>query len=356
MQNYYIAIMAGGVGSRFWPSSREHKPKQFLDMLGIGKSLIQMTYDRFADSIPAKNMYCVTNAAYSRLVHSELPEMPVENILGEPSRNNTAPCILYTTLKIYKDNPDAIIGFVPSDHLILKEREYMRLCLQAFDFAATNEAIVTLGIQPSRPDTGYGYIHFEKNENAACKRVIRFYEKPDAEKAQTFLESGDYLWNAGMFFVKAKTLLTAYKEFATDMYSLLSPMLAWPTEQQNEFLKQSYPATQNISIDYAIMEKSSDVYTIPADIGWSDLGTWASLHHEMEKDKNGNAIIAQHLLLENVKNSIIKNQTEKVVILRDLSDLIVIVEDDVVLIYPKDKEQDIKQLRERISNSHYKIV
>lgn len=356
MKDCYIAIMAGGVGSRFWPASREDRPKQFLDMLGIGRSLIQMTYDRFVEAIPSDNIYCVTNAAYVDLVHEELPKMPFENILGEPSRNNTAPSILYTALQIYRDNPEAVIGFVPADQLILKEAEYLRLCNQAFEYAANHTAIVTLGITPTRPDTGYGYIQFDKNSTQECKPVIRFYEKPQEAKAQEYLASGDFLWNAGMFFVKAKTMLHFYKELVPEMYAQLAPYLELSQEQQSEFLKEHYPQTASISIDYAIMEKSDKVFTIPADIGWSDLGTWASLHQEMDKDQDGNAIIAQHIVLENVKNSIIKNQTEKVVILRDLSDLIVIVEEDVVLIYPKDKEQDIKNLRDRISASHYKIV
>ena len=355
MSNNYIAILAGGVGTRFWPSSREAKPKQFLDILGLGKSLLRMTYDRFADLVPDENMYCVTNVDYTGLVQNDLPHIPGDNIIGEPSRNNTAPCILYTALLIAGQNPEAVIGFVPSDHLILKEDIYRDLCQQAFDYAATHEAIVTLGITPRRPDTGYGYIHFEPSDNIV-KKVRSFREKPDESTARSFLDSGDYLWNAGMFFMSVKTLIKAYQTNEPEMHALLEPAVTMPVNDRATFLSERYPLTRNVSVDYAILEKSPYVYTIPAEIGWSDLGTWASLHQESGKDATGNVVMSEHILLENVHNSLIKNNTGKLVILRDVSDLIVIVEEDVVLVYPLGKEQEIKQLREKVKNDHFKFL
>ncbi len=351
-QNHYISIMAGGVGSRFWPASREARPKQFIDMLGMGRSLLQMTYDRFAPMISPQNIYCVTNRAYEGLVGEHLPELPIGNIIGEPSRNNTAPSVLLTALLISRENPDAVIGFVPSDHLIVKDHHYRQLCQEAFEYAAAHEAIVTLGIHPSRPDTGFGYINYDKYATSGhVHKVLSFREKPDLKTAEQFIQSGDYLWNAGMFFMSVKTLFAAYQKHAPELYRILLPLQNSPEEQIGELIAALYPQTPNLSIDYAIIEKAGDVYTIPSDIGWSDLGTWNSLFQQIEKDDFGNAVMCDHIILENVSNSLVRNNTDKLVILRDIKDLIIVEEEDVLLIYPMDKEQEIKQLGDKVRTS-----
>jgi len=355
--NHYISIMAGGIGSRFWPASREARPKQFIDMLGMGRSLLQMTYDRFLPIIENNNIYCVTNQLYQTLVKEHLPALPDNNIIGEPSRNNTAPSVLLTALMIARENPDAVIGFVPSDHLILKDDHYRELCNEAFEYASKHNAIVTLGIEPSRPDTGFGYINYEK---AALKghihKVRAFREKPDLATAGQFLASGDYLWNAGMFFMSIRTLFSAYQEHAPELYEILAPILSADIAEVPALIRQLYPATPSLSIDYAIIEKSSDVYTIPSDIGWSDLGTWASLFQEIKKDERGNALMCNEIILENVSNTLVKTNTGKLIILRDVSDLIVVEEEDVLLIYPIDKEQEIKQLAEKVKTRFDKYL
>lgn len=344
--------MAGGVGSRFWPASRESQPKQFIDMLGMGRSLLQMTYDRFLPLVDNENIFCVTNDAYFRLVADHLPHLPKYNIIGEPSRNNTAPSVLLTAILIANNNPDAVIGFVPSDHLILKDDYYRDLCEEAFNYARDNEAIVTLGIQPTRPDTGFGYINYNKSalENNVHK-VIAFHEKPELEKAISFIESGDYLWNAGMFFMSVKTLFKSYEKLAPELFQKLAPLNnAESDEEVKKLIAELYPQTPNLSIDYAIIEKSEEVFTIPSDIGWSDLGTWASLFQEVEKDENGNAIMSKHVILENVNNTLVKNSTDKLIILRDIEDLIIVEEEDVLMIYPMSKEQEIKQLGAKVKD------
>jgi len=348
-KNNYIAIMAGGVGSRFWPASREALPKQFIDMLGMGRSLLQMTYDRFLPLIDNDNIYCVTNDAYIDLVGTHLPQLPADNIIGEPSRNNTAPSVLLTALLIAKKDPDAVIGFVPSDHLIVKDDYYRDLCEEAFNYARENDAIVTLGIQPSRPDTGFGYIHYDQEAlQNSIHKVKAFTEKPELAKAESFLASGEYLWNAGMFFMSVKTLINSYKTLAPELYEILAPITE--SSDVKRFILEQYPQTPNLSIDYAIIEKSGEVVTIPSDIGWSDLGTWASLFQEVKKDEHGNAIMSEHVILENVSNTLVKNNTNKLIILRDVQDLIIVEEEDVLMIYPMNKEQEIKQLGAKVKD------
>lgn len=354
-QNNYIAIMAGGVGSRFWPASREAQPKQFIDMLGMGRSLLQMTYDRFLPLIDNENIYCVTNDSYIDLVGKHLPQLPPDNIIGEPSRNNTAPSVLLTALLIAKKDPEAVIGFVPSDHLIVKDDHYRDLCEEAFNYARANDAIVTLGIQPSRPDTGFGYINYEKQPlSNSIHNVKAFTEKPELPKAESFINSGDYLWNAGMFFMSVKTLIDSYKSLAPELYDILAPIQE--SGDVKQFITDNYPLTPNLSIDYAIIEKSPVVVTIPSDIGWSDLGTWASLFEEVQKDKNGNAIMCEDVILENVHNTLVKNNTGKLIILRDVSDLIIVEEEDVLMIYPMNKEQEIKQLGAKVKDKFNKFL
>lgn len=345
----YIVIMAGGVGSRFWPSSRSHFPKQFLDVLGIGKSLLQMTFERFLSIVPAERILVVTNADYSDLVQAQLPQLPAENILGEPSRNNTAPCIAYAALRIQKLDPNASFVVAPSDHLIVKEAEFLQKIQTALDIATQQDALLTLGIQPTRPDTGYGYIHYAAETQAGAHRVHRFVEKPHLENAQRFVASGDYLWNAGIFIWNVKAILNAFQTLAPDIYTILSQGVELlGTSAEAAFLKQYYPTTPNISVDYAILEKAENVFTLPADIGWSDLGTWASLYEHLPQDAQGNAITnggaADRVLCLDSANNLIRASKDKIVIVKDLENYIVVDEKDVLLIYPKQKEQEIKPL------------
>jgi len=340
----FIAIMAGGVGSRFWPSSTNERPKQFLDILGIGKSLIRMTFERALRLVPADRVFIVTNGKYKSLVMEHLPELPQENILCEPSMNNTAPCIAYTALRINSIDPDAVFAVLPSDHVILKEDEYIHKLSQAFEFAATNAGIVTLGIQPTRPDTGYGYINFQKNpeDSNQIYKVISFKEKPDIATAQVYLDSGDYLWNAGMFVWSVSTILNSYIINAPQILDVLMQQVAlYGTLDEQAYIDAVYPDTQKISVDYAILEKADNVFTIPADIGWSDLGTWNSLHAYLSED-NDKVAVGQNIHFIDSKDVIVVSNNHKHVVIKGLENYIVVDEDNALLIYPKSDEQEIK--------------
>lgn len=342
--NKYIAIMAGGVGSRFWPSSTNERPKQFLDILGVGKSLIRMTFERALRLVPADHVFIVTNKKYKALVMEHLPELPQENILCEPSMNNTAPCIAYTALRINSVDPQAIFAVLPSDHVILKEDEYVRKLDQAFGFAAAHEAIVTLGIQPSRPDTGYGYINYTKETAGEdpIHKVISFKEKPDLVTAKTYLDSGDYLWNAGMFVWSVPTILKSYQINAPQILDVLMQQNAlYGTADEQAYIDAVYPDTQKISVDYAILERADNVYTIPADIGWSDLGTWNSLHAFMSNESDV-VSVGQNIHLVDSKDIIVISNNHKQIVIKGLKDYIVVDEENALLIYPKSDEQEIK--------------
>ena len=340
----FIAIMAGGVGSRFWPSSTNERPKQFLDILGIGKSLIRMTFERALRLVTGDRVFIVTNGKYKSLVMEHLPELPQENILCEPSMNNTAPCIAYTALRINSIDPDAVFAVLPSDHVILKEDEYIHKLSQAFEFASTNAGIVTLGIQPTRPDTGYGYINFQKNpeDSNQIYKVISFKEKPDNATAQVYLDSGDYLWNAGMFVWSVSTILNSFKINAPQILDVLmqQPTL-YGTANEQAYIDAVYPDTQKISVDYAILEKAENVFTIPADIGWSDLGTWNSLHAYLSED-NDKVAVGQNIHFIDSKDVIVVSNNHKHVVIKGLENYIVVDEDNALLIYPKSDEQEIK--------------
>lgn len=352
----YVAIMAGGVGSRFWPGSREARPKQFLDMLGVGKSLLRLTFERFLPVCPASNIFIVTNAAYKDLIKQQIPELTDNQILCEPSRNNTGPCVAYTAFKLAALDPEANFVIAPSDHIVLKENVFLEKIQLALDFAATNEALVTLGIQPSRPDTGYGYIQMEQipvsswrvagGETSAVPgifKVKRFTEKPDPESARQFVESGEYLWNAGIFVWNVQSILSAFGEYAPDIYDILQQGNGlWNTPGEQDFIDSVYPSTPSISVDFAIMEKASNVFTVPAEFGWSDLGTWASLYSECPKDEQGNVLQGDHILALDVKDCLVRTPKDKLVVLKDLRDYIVVDEGDALLVYPKSKEQEIK--------------
>ncbi len=347
--NTYVAIMAGGIGSRFWPGSRESRPKQFLDILGVGKSLIRLTFERFLLLCPKENIFILTNKQYREQVKEHLPELEYSQIICEPSRNNTAPCVAYTAFKLQGLNPNANFVVAPSDHIILKEQAFVDYLKKALEFTANNNALVTLGIQPSRPDTGYGYINYEATSNDGVHKVVKFTEKPNLEKAKTFLKSGDYVWNAGIFIWNVKHILNSFKENAPTIYDLFDGIRGdLNTAKEQAVIDEVYPTSPNISIDYAILEKANNVYTIPSEFGWSDLGTWNSLHAEAPKDENQNVVNSDNILLYNVNNCLVRAPKDKLVLLKDMEDFIVVDEGDVLLVFPKSKEQEIKPLTKEI--------
>lgn len=344
--NYYATIMAGGVGSRFWPSSTEQRPKQFLDILGVGKSLLRMTYERFLRIVPNDHILIVTNKIYLALVQAELPELPVENILCEPSRNNTAPCVAYTALRLLSQDKEAVFITAPSDHVILKEDLFLEHIKDALSMVDKDHCITTLGIKPTRPDTGYGYI--QVNEEVVIgqsQKVIEFKEKPKLEVAQAYLDSGKYLWNAGIFVWKASDLQNSFEKYAPEIINILTQDISkFGTPDEQKYIDIVYPNTPNISVDYAILEKSDKVYTIPVDIGWSDLGTWNSLHDYLDKDENNTVTIGSNTLLIDTENSIVRSDSSKTVVIKGLKNYIIVDEKDALLIYPKNDEQEIKNV------------
>lgn len=352
MNNHYVAIMAGGVGSRFWPGSREDRPKQFLDILGVGKSLLRLTYERFARVFPDSHIFIVTHAQYVEQVQKHLPELALEQIIAEPSRNNTAPCIAYTAFKLAQQNPAANFVVAPSDHIILREELFLEKVKQGLDFVSQNDALLTLGIEPTHPNTGYGYINFtEEQAEKGIFKVKQFTEKPNASKAKAFLEAGTYLWNAGIFIWNVQNILRAFKKHEPQLFDIFEEGRAlFNGPQEQAFIQKAYPNCPKISIDYAIMENASNIYTLPADIGWSDLGTWASLHQQVERDEQNNTANTPHLLALDSNNCLIRVQNDKLVVLKDLHDYIIVEEDDVLLIFPKNKEQEIKQVRTIVSD------
>lgn len=342
--NTYVAIMAGGVGSRFWPGSREARPKQFLDMLGVGKSLLRLTFERFLPVCPASNILIVTNAAYRDLVKEQLPEISENQILCEPSRNNTGPCVAYTSFKIAGLDPDANIVIAPSDHIVLNETAFLQKISQALVFASRHDALVTLGIQPSRPDTGYGYIQYDYETEEGVFEVKRFAEKPDLESAIEYVASGQYLWNAGIFVWNVRSILLAFETLAPDIFTILQQGIGkYNGPEEQSFIDELYPTTPNISVDFAIMEKAANVYTVPSEFGWSDLGTWASLHAECPKDERGN-VLQGLVMAQDTENSLIRAPEGKLLVVRGIQDYIIVDTADVLLIYPKSKEQEIKNL------------
>lgn len=344
-KNHYVAIMAGGIGSRFWPMSRTALPKQFLDVLNTGKTLVQWTYDRYAKFIPAENIFIVTSEEYVDIVKQQLPILPVENILAEPSKKNTAPCIAYISFKLAQMNPDAKCIVAPSDHLILEEDRFQSIALQALDFVDNIKALATLGIQPTHPNTGYGYIQYEGLEVAKdVYKVKTFTEKPDLEIAKTFLASGDFLWNAGIFAWKISNILTAFEKYQPEMFELFDQeKLHFNTTGEHGAIQRIYPLCTNISIDIAIMEKANNVYVMPASFGWSDLGTWNSAYENMEKDYLGNAVASNNVIVIDATKCMINSPKNKLVLVQGLDDFIVIDTKDVLLICSRDKEQSIKE-------------
>ena len=344
-KHHYVAIMAGGIGSRFWPMSRTAYPKQFLDVLNTGKTLIQWTFERYAKFIPIENIFIVTSEEYVSIVKEQLPLLPIENIIAEPSRKNTAPCIAYISFKLAQKDPDAVLVVAPSDHLILEENNFQQIVELSLDFVSNIKALVTLGIKPSHPNTGYGYIQYEGMEVAkGVFKVKTFTEKPNLEIAQSFLESGDFLWNAGIFAWKVSTILAAFENLQPEMYELFDQEKAnFNTDQEKIAIEKIYPQCTNISIDIAIMEKANNVYVIPAEFGWSDLGTWNSAYENMDKDYLGNAVASDNVVVIDATKCMIKAPQDKLVVVQGLDDFIVIDTKDVLLICSKDKEQSIKE-------------
>lgn len=341
-----MVIMAGGIGSRFWPKSRVKYPKQFLDILSTGKSLIQMTYERFLDICPKENILVVTNDIYTDIVKEQLPELQDHQILGEPSRRNTAPCVAYAAEKIAALNPNATMVVAPSDHLIVDNKGFDKTITKALEFAAQNEALVTLGMVPTRPDTGYGYIQYHDSKvNGELFRVKTFTEKPTLEIARKFLKSGDFLWNSGIFVWSVRSILYAFQKHLPEVYDLFREGEGrYNTETEKAFIEKTYSQCKNISIDYGIMEKADNVYVIPSDFGWSDLGTWESLYQHYEHDYLGNAVAGDNVMVTDAKNCMVMAPDDKLVVLQGLDAYCVIDTGDVLLICERDKEQEIKQI------------
>jgi mannose-1-phosphate guanylyltransferase len=347
MQNkhHYVAIMAGGIGSRFWPMSRTAYPKQFLDVLNTGKTLIQWTYERYTQFIPAENIYIVTSEEYVSIVEKQLPDLPKENILAEPSKKNTAPCIAYISFKLAQKDPQATFIVAPSDHLILEQENFQKIVEQSLDFVTHIKALATLGIKPTNPNTGYGYIQYEGLEvSKGVYKVKTFTEKPTEEIAESFIASGDFLWNAGIFAWKASTIIAAFEKYQPEMFELFDGEKAnFNTASEKKSIQKIYPQCVNISIDIAIMEKADNVYVIPASFGWSDLGTWNSAYENMEKDYFANAVASDNVIVIDATKCMINAPKDKLVVVQGLDDFIVVDTKDVLLICSKEKEQSIKE-------------
>ena len=349
-KNYYAVLMAGGVGSRFWPVSTTDNPKQFHDMLGTGRTLIQKTFDRLNRFIPTENILILTNARYNELVLQQLPAVKPEQVVLEPAMRNTAPCILYAALKIQKMNKDAVMIVAPSDHWIEDEAAFERDVTTCFEKCEKEEVLCTLGIKPAYPNTGFGYIEFEKEANEPLKKVAQFREEPDLETAKEFLAQGNFLWNAGIFMWSVKTIVSAFQAYQPAQFGLFEQGIScYNTDDESGFIAENYPKAENISIDYAILEKSSSIFTLPATFDWNDLGTWGALYEKLDKDETENAVVNAKTLLVDAKNNMIRSPKGKVVIVDGLEDYIIVDKEDVLLIYPKSKQQDIKKIRNDVS-------
>lgn len=339
--------MAGGIGSRFWPMSRQTFPKQFHDILGTGKTLIQMTYDRFLKLCPPENILVVTNARYKNLVLEQIPDMKPDQVLCEPFMRNTAPCVAYANFRIAAESENANIIVAPSDHLVLNVDEFISTMGIALDEASKQENLVTIGIQPSRPDTGYGYIQHEEKENATHKdlrKVKTFTEKPDLDLAKKFLASGDFAWNSGIFIWHINTIQQAFAQNLPEVYNLFkSGDGKYGTAEEDAFIQQVYPSCENISIDYGIMEKADNVSVVLSDFGWSDLGTWGSLYTHVNLDLHNNAVVGDNTVMYNCVNNMVYSPDEKLVVLHGMNDFIVVDTEDALLICKKSDEQKIKQ-------------
>lgn len=350
-KNNFAILMAGGVGSRFWPVSTTKRPKQFLDLLGTGDSLLQTTFKRLEKLVPQENIYILTNAIYEELVKEQLPQVNQENLVLETAMRNTAPAVLLATLKIYKKNPKAVMLMAPSDHWIENETGFKQNIDAAFAACAEKGKIVTLGIKPSFPNTGYGYIKFLDGAQE-IKKVEKFTEKPTFEVAKQFFQSGNYVWNAGIFIWNAEFILNSFEQNLPEMYQLFSSgNEILNTSKEKEFIKTNYPKAENISIDYGILERENEIYMIPAAFDWNDLGTWGSLYEQSGKDENENAVLNARVWAKNTSGNIISSDSGKVVVLEDVKDYIIIDENELLMIVPKEKEQEIKQIRYEVQKN-----
>jgi len=344
-KHHYVVIMAGGIGTRFWPMSRTNFPKQFLDILNIGKTLIQTTFDRFASFIPLENIYVVTSDEYVNIVKKQLPQLPLQNILAEPSRKNTAPCIAYISFKLNQLDPNALLIVAPADHLISDNIAFTKVCLEALSFVKKHNAFITLGINPTYPNTGYGYIQYEQpSVSDNVYKVKTFTEKPNLELAKTFIASGEFLWNAGIFVWQVKNIIIAFEKYLPELFDLFnSQQDKFNTPEEEPALLEIYPFSSNISIDFGIMEKADNVYVIPSSFGWSDIGSWNSAYENLEKDPNANAVTGNNVMLVDTVNCIVHTPENKLVVLQGLHDFIIVDTGDVLLICKKEKEQEIKE-------------
>ncbi len=345
-ENNYCIIMAGGIGSRFWPLSRVKRPKQFIDILGTGETLLQMTFKRFETICPKGNIYVVTSRIYKDLVLEQLPMIDPECVITEPLRRNTAPCIAYANAKIKQKNPNAKVVVAPSDHLILNQEEFINKIELGFSMVENNDVLITLGIEPTYPNTGFGYIQYTDREKLSdeVKKVKLFTEKPEYEMALQFIKSGDFLWNAGIFIWSLKSIEKAMQEYLSEIYELFDQGKEfYNTEEEEGFIDVTYSACPSISIDYGVMEKASNVYVIPSSFGWSDIGTWNALYEQREKDEAANSFVGKNVMTYEVSNCLINTPKDKLVILQGLDDYIIVDSDDILMICKKSEEQRIKQ-------------
>ena len=344
MKDNYCVIMGGGIGSRFWPSSRESMPKQFLDFFGTGRSLLQQTFDRFNQLIPTENIFIATNENYADLVKQQLPQISENQILLEPTRRNTAPCVAYAAYRIYAINPNANIVVTPSDHLIMLENKFLENIQSGLKFVEANPALLTIGIKPTRPETGYGYIQSTELNSEGIQKVKAFTEKPNYELAKVFFESGEFYWNSGIFIWNVKTILNALRKYLPDIAVRFDQKMdKFNTDQEKSFINAEYPMCQNISIDYGVMEKANNVYFIIATFGWSDLGTWGALYDISGKDEANNATLKCKALYYESKDNMVTLPEGKLAVIQGLEDCIVAESDNVLLICKKTEEQRIKQ-------------
>ena len=345
--NNYAIIMAGGIGTRFWPMSTTKHPKQFHDVLGIGKSLLQLTFDRLNHIAPKENIYIVTNEIYEAQVLEQLGDISKEQVLLEPMMRNTAPCIAYAAFKIHQQNPNARLVVAPSDHLITNEIEFYKNIETALETAEEEQTLVTLGIKPSRPDTGYGYIQYLSDvtaKNPELKKVKLFTEKPNLEIAKQFVESGDFLWNSGIFIWTSKSIIDAFENYLPEMHELFfDGNEFYNTDKEKEYINKIYPTCQKESIDYGIMEKADNVFVLPVSFGWSDLGTWGSLYTHIPKDENQNASVSENTMFYESANNIVNVEKGKLAVIQGLDDYIVVDKNNILLICKKEEEQKIKQ-------------
>jgi len=346
--NNHLVIMAGGVGSRFWPMSTAEHPKQFIDVLGTGKTLLQLTVERFGQLVEPENIWVVTNSKYADIVASQLPDMPKGNILCEPCRRNTAPCIAYVSWRIKSKDPKANIIVTPSDHIVINVREFQRVVSECMKFTSDTDAIVTLGMKPNRPETGYGYIQANLRahslRNKEIFRVDSFREKPDLDTAKQYIKQSNYFWNAGIFIWNVNTIVNAFRMYQPSMARIFESMMPfYGTSREQEIIDERFPECESISVDYAIMEKAEEIFVCPADFGWSDLGTWGSLHQQSHKDLYGNACIGHDINMFESHNCIVHTLPEKKVVIQGLDGYIVAEKDDTLLICKLSEEQRIKQ-------------